>query len=167
MLVNPQGSATGILLLTEGIQEILRSAGAADTIINGGQQSVLSGGSATDTTLNLRWGSILINNGGSATDTRSTPVRLNTSTMVAALQNTTINSGGGQYVYINEMSQKRPSQTAVYYRWMPGGSASQVTQNSGGAIVTNTGAVLSGTNDKGTFSIAGGSASAICRWSKW
>ncbi|EGM0707650.1 autotransporter outer membrane beta-barrel domain-containing protein, partial [Escherichia coli] len=39
-----------------------------------------------------------------------------------------------------------------------GGSASQVTQNSGGAIVANTSAVLSGTNGKGTFSIAGGSA---------
>ncbi len=39
-----------------------------------------------------------------------------------------------------------------------GGSASQITQNEGGAVVTNTGAVLSGTNTKGSFSIAGGSA---------
>ncbi|ENJ6067178.1 autotransporter outer membrane beta-barrel domain-containing protein, partial [Escherichia coli] len=39
-----------------------------------------------------------------------------------------------------------------------GGSASQITQNEGGAVVTNTSAVVSGTNDKGSFSIAGGSA---------
>ncbi|EFF2116253.1 autotransporter outer membrane beta-barrel domain-containing protein, partial [Escherichia coli] len=39
-----------------------------------------------------------------------------------------------------------------------GGSASKVTQNIGGAVVTNTSAFLSGTNAKGSFSIAGGSA---------
>lgn len=38
------------------------------------------------------------------------------------------------------------------------GSASKVSQNSGGAVVTNTCAVLSGTNAKANFSTAGGSA---------
>ncbi|EEA0769894.1 autotransporter outer membrane beta-barrel domain-containing protein, partial [Salmonella enterica] len=158
MLVNPQGSATGTIINRGGYQEILRSAGAANTIINGGQQSVLSGGSATDTTLNSG-GAQYINNGGSATDTTLNSGGAQYINNGGSVTNTTINSGGGQYVYINGNVTKTTITDGGILQVDAGGSASQVTQNSGGAIVTNTSAVLSGTNDKGTFSIAGGSAS--------
>ena len=152
-------AAPRVLLLTEGdTGEILRSAGAANTIINGGQQSVLSGGSATDTTLNSG-GAQYINNGGSATDTTLNSGGAQYINNGGSVTNTTINSGGGQYVYINGNVTKTTITDGGILQVDAGGSASQVTQNSGGAIVTNTSAVLSGTNDKGTFSIAGGSAS--------
>ncbi|WP_122989626.1 autotransporter outer membrane beta-barrel domain-containing protein, partial [Escherichia coli] len=71
---------------------------------------------------------------------------------------TTINSGGYQNVYVNGNVTKTTITDGGILQVDVGGSASQVTQNSGGAIVANTSAVLSGTNGKGTFSIAGGSA---------
>ncbi|ELG85258.1 adhesin/invasin TibA autotransporter, partial [Escherichia coli KTE146] len=104
-----------------------------------GEQNVESGGVVANTVINSG-GTQKVNSGGSVTDT-------------------TINSGGGQYVYVNGNVTKTTITDGGILQVDAGGSASQVTQNSGGAIVTNTSAVLSGTNDKGTFSIAGGSAS--------
>ncbi|HCM2671564.1 TPA: AIDA repeat-containing protein, partial [Salmonella enterica subsp. enterica serovar Enteritidis] len=97
-----------------------------------------NGGVAANTVINSG-GTQKVNSGGSVTDT-------------------TINSGGGQYVYVNGNVTKTTITDGGILQVDAGGSASQVTQNSGGAIITNTSAVLSGTNDKGTFSIAGGSA---------
>ncbi|MEB6752910.1 autotransporter outer membrane beta-barrel domain-containing protein, partial [Escherichia coli] len=105
---------------------------------NGGYLSVLNGHQATSTTINSG-GQQRVSSGGSATST-------------------TINSGGYQNVHVNGNVTKTTITDGGILQVDVGGSASQVTQNSGGAIVANTSAVLSGTNGKGTFSIAGGSA---------
>ena len=105
---------------------------------NGGYLSVLNGHQATSTTINSG-GFQNVYSGGSATST-------------------TINSGGYQNVHVNGNVTKTTITDGGILQVDVGGSASQVTQNSGGAIVANTSAVLSGTNGKGTFSIAGGSA---------
>ncbi|MFN2840546.1 autotransporter outer membrane beta-barrel domain-containing protein [Escherichia coli] len=105
---------------------------------NGGYLSVLNGHQATSTTINSG-GFQNVSSGGSATGT-------------------TINSGGYQNVHVNGNVTKTTITDGGILQVDVGGSASQVTQNSGGAIVANTSAVLSGTNGKGTFSIAGGSA---------
>ncbi|HIA9695873.1 TPA: autotransporter outer membrane beta-barrel domain-containing protein [Escherichia coli] len=105
---------------------------------NGGYLSVLNGHQATSTTINSG-GFQNVFSGGSATST-------------------TINSGGYQNVHVNGNVTKTTITDGGILQVDVGGSASQVTQNSGGAIVANTSAVLSGTNGKGTFSIAGGSA---------
>ncbi|NJZ47202.1 autotransporter outer membrane beta-barrel domain-containing protein [Escherichia coli] len=133
------GSATNTTINTGGIQNISGGSVTDTTLNDGGEQNVKSGGVAVNTVINSG-GTQKVNSGGSVTDT-------------------TINSGGGQYVYVNGNVTKTTITDGGILQVDTGGSASQVTQNSGGAIVTNTSAVLSGTNDKGTFSIAGGSAS--------
>ena len=133
------GSASNMLLENGGYLAVLNGHQATSTTINsGGLQRVSSGGSATGTTINGS-GYQYIFSGGSATST-------------------TINSGGYQNVYVNGNVTKTTITDGGILQVDAGGSASQVTQNSGGAIVANTSAVLSGTNGKGTFSIAGGSA---------
>ena len=137
--VSSGGSATGTTINSGGHQYVNSSGSATGTTINGsGYQFVSSGGSATGTTINGS-GYQYIFSGGSATST-------------------TINSGGYQNVYVNGNVTKTTITDGGILQVDAGGSASQVTQNSGGAIVANTSAVLSGTNGKGTFSIAGGSA---------
>ena len=133
------GSASNMLLENGGYLSVLNGHQATSTTINsGGQQRVSSGGSATSTTINSG-GFQNVYSGGSATST-------------------TINSGGYQNVHVNGNVTKTTITDGGILQVDVGGSASQVTQNSGGAIVANTSAVLSGTNGKGTFSIAGGSA---------
>ncbi len=133
------GSASNMLLENGGSLSVLNGHQATSTTINsGGFQYVYSGGSATSTTINSG-GIQNVFRGGSATST-------------------TINSGGYQNVYVNGNVTKTTITDGGILQVDVGGSASQVTQNSGGAIVANTSAVLSGTNGKGTFSIAGGSA---------
>ena len=128
-----------MLLENGGYLSVLNGHQATSTTINsGGQQRVSSGGSATSTTINSG-GFQNVYSGGSATST-------------------TINSGGYQNVHVNGNVTKTTITDGGILQVDVGGSASQVTQNSGGAIVANTSAVLSGTNGKGTFSIAGGSA---------
>ena len=133
------GSASNMLLENGGYLSVLNGHQATSTTINrGGLQYVYSGGSATSTTINSG-GFQNVYSGGSATST-------------------TINSGGYQNVHVNGNVTKTTITDGGILQVDVGGSASQVTQNSGGAIVANTSAVLSGTNGKGTFSIAGGSA---------
>ena len=133
------GSASNMLLENGGYLSVLNGHQATSTTINsGGFQHVFSGGSATSTTINSG-GFQNVHSGGSATST-------------------TINSGGYQNVHVNGNVTKTTITDGGILQVDVGGSASQVTQNSGGAIVANTSAVLSGTNGKGTFSIAGGSA---------
>ena len=133
------GSASNMLLENGGYLSVLNGHQATSTTINsGGFQNVFSGGSATSTTINSG-GFQNVYSGGSATST-------------------TINSGGYQNVHVNGNVTKTTITDGGILQVDVGGSASQVTQNSGGAIVANTSAVLSGTNGKGTFSIAGGSA---------
>ncbi|AQW76417.1 autotransporter outer membrane beta-barrel domain-containing protein (plasmid) [Escherichia coli M8] len=136
--VSNGGSATNTIINTGGIQNISGGSVTDTTLNDGGEQNVENGGVAANTVINSG-GTQKVNSGGSVTDT-------------------TINSGGGQYVYVNGNVTKTTITDGGILQVDAGGSASQVTQNSGGAIITNTSAVLSGTNDKGTFSIAGGSA---------
>ena len=137
--VHSGGSATSTTINSGGLQYVYSGGSATSTTINsGGQQRVSSGGSATGTTINSG-GQQRVSSGGSATST-------------------TINSGGYQNVHVNGNVTKTTITDGGILQVDVGGSASQVTQNSGGAIVANTSAVLSGTNGKGTFSIAGGSA---------
>jgi outer membrane autotransporter protein len=130
------GSATTTLLNTHGFQNVLADGSATGTTIDGGVQNV--SGSADNTTVND--GTQIVYAGGAASKT--TLHNGGTQRVVdgGSVIQTTINSGGVMQVDA-------------------GGSAFQVTQNRGGAVVTNTSAVLSGTNDKGAFSITGGSAS--------
>ncbi|HAL0741279.1 TPA: autotransporter outer membrane beta-barrel domain-containing protein [Escherichia coli] len=174
--VSSGGSATDTTINSGGYQYVSSGGSAVSTTVNGGYQTVYNGGSATNTTINT--GGIQNISGGSVTDTtlndggeqnvESGGVAVNTVINSGGTQkvnsggsvtDTTINSGGGQYVYVNGNVTKTTITDGGILQVDTGGSASQVTQNSGGAIVTNTSAVLSGTNDKGTFSIAGGSAS--------
>ncbi|EJR3939910.1 autotransporter outer membrane beta-barrel domain-containing protein [Escherichia coli] len=134
--VSSGGSATSTTI-NDGWQNVYNSGSATSTTINGGQQNVSSGGSATSTTINSDgWQNVF--SGGSATST-------------------TINSGGWQAVYSGGSATSTTinsgGQLSVF-----SGSAVDITQNSGGAIETDTSSDLSGTNAKGSFSIAGGSA---------
>ncbi|EKQ0710032.1 autotransporter outer membrane beta-barrel domain-containing protein [Escherichia coli] len=138
-LVSSGGSATDTSINKDGLQIVSSGASATNTtIVDFGKQHV-SGGSATNTTIN-RNGRQYISSGGSATKT-------------------TVNSGGRQHVYKNGNVTETIIMDGGRLQVEAGGSASMVTQNSGGAVVTNTSAFLRGTNAKGNFSIAGGSAS--------
>ena len=168
--------ATSTTINSGGFQHVFSGGSATSTTINsGGFQNVFSGGSATSTTINSG-GFQYVSSGGSATGTtinsggQQRVYGSATSTTInrggyqyvfsgGSATSTTINSGGYQNVHGNGNVTKTTITDGGILQVDTGGSASQVTQNSGGAIVTNTSAVLSGTNDKGTFSIAGGSAS--------
>ncbi|NKD23846.1 autotransporter outer membrane beta-barrel domain-containing protein [Citrobacter freundii] len=132
------GSATGTTINDNGRQFVSSGASVANTTINADGKQYLYGGNATNTTIN-NGGRQYVSSGGSAT-------------------NTTVHSGGRQHVYIDGNVTETTIASGGMLQVEAGGSASKVTQNSGGAVVTNTSAVLSGTNDKGTFSISGGSA---------
>ncbi|ECX0848906.1 autotransporter outer membrane beta-barrel domain-containing protein [Salmonella enterica subsp. enterica serovar Kentucky] len=131
------GSATSTTINSGGGQDVFSGGSATSTTINGGRQDVYSNGSATSTTIN-NGGRQDVYSGGSATST-------------------TINSGGWQAVYSGGSATSTTinsgGQLSVF-----SGSAVDITQNSGGAIETDTSSDLSGTNAKGSFSIAGGSA---------
>ncbi|NAH05882.1 autotransporter outer membrane beta-barrel domain-containing protein [Escherichia coli] len=155
--VNYGGSATSTIINSSGYQTVYNGGSATNTIINTGGIQNISGGSVTDTTLN-DGGEQNVENGGVAANTVINSGGTQKVNSGGSVTDTTINSGGGQYVYVNGNVTKTTITDGGILQVDAGGSASQVTQNSGGAIITNTSAVLSGTNDKGTFSIAGGSA---------
>ncbi|WP_208491421.1 autotransporter outer membrane beta-barrel domain-containing protein [Escherichia coli] len=165
------GSATSTTI-NGGLQYVSRGGSATSTTINGGRQAVYSGASATSTTINDGWQNVY--SGGSATSTTINGGRQDvfsggsaTSTTInggwqdvfsgGSATSTTINSGGGQAVYSGGSATSTTinsgGQLSVF-----SGSAVDITQNSGGAIETDTSSDLSGTNAKGSFSIAGGSA---------
>ncbi|HDW4070546.1 TPA: autotransporter outer membrane beta-barrel domain-containing protein [Escherichia coli] len=156
--VSSGGSATSTTINSGGYQFVSSGGSATSTTINsGGNQYVSSGGSATSTTINSG-GHQHVSNGGSATGTTINSGGHQYVSSGGSATSTTINSGGYQNVYVNGNVTKTTITDGGILQVDAGGSASQVTQNSGGAIVANTSAVLSGTNGKGTFSIAGGSA---------
>ncbi|TGB81380.1 autotransporter outer membrane beta-barrel domain-containing protein [Escherichia sp. E3659] len=156
--VNSGGSATSTIVNSSGYQTVYSGGSATNTTINTGGIQNVSGGSVTDTTLN-DGGEQNVESGGVVANTVINSGGTQKVNSGGSVTDTTINSGGGQYVYVNGNVTKTTITDGGILQVDAGGSASQVTQNSGGAIVTNTSAVLSGTNDKGTFSIAGGSAS--------
>ncbi|WP_208460868.1 autotransporter outer membrane beta-barrel domain-containing protein [Escherichia coli] len=152
------GSATSTTINSGGFQYVYSGGSATSTTINsGGFQNVFRGGSATSTTINSG-GIQNVSSGGSATSTTINSGGIQNVSSGGSATSTTINSGGYQNVYVNGNVTKTTITDGGILQVDVGGSASQVTQNSGGAIVANTSAVLSGTNGKGTFSIAGGSA---------
>ncbi|WP_395764986.1 autotransporter outer membrane beta-barrel domain-containing protein (plasmid) [Escherichia coli] len=152
------GSATSTTINSGGQQRVSSGGSATGTTINsGGRQNVSSGGSATSTTINSG-GQQRVSSGGSATSTTINSGGFQNVYSGGSATSTTINSGGYQNVHVNGNVTKTTITDGGILQVDVGGSASQVTQNSGGAIVANTSAVLSGTNGKGTFSIAGGSA---------
>ncbi|ELX9425121.1 autotransporter outer membrane beta-barrel domain-containing protein [Escherichia coli] len=156
--VNSSGSATSTTINSGGYQFVSSGGSATGTTINGsGYQYIFSGGSATSTTINSG-GNQYVSSGGSATSTTINSGGNQYVSSGGSATSTTINSGGYQNVYVNGNVTKTTITDGGILQVDAGGSASQVTQNSGGAIVANTSAVLSGTNGKGTFSIAGGSA---------
>ncbi|MEW0545871.1 autotransporter outer membrane beta-barrel domain-containing protein [Escherichia coli] len=156
--VSGGGSATGTTINSGGHQDVYAGGSATSTTINsGGLQWVSGGGSATSTTINSG-GNQWVSSGGSATSTTINSGGHQDVYAGGSATSTTINSGGYQNVYVNGNVTKTTITDGGILQVDVGGSASQVTQNSGGAIVANTSAVLSGTNGKGTFSIAGGSA---------
>ena len=132
------GSATGTTINDNGRQFVSSGAGVENTTINTDGKQYLYGGNATNTTVN-NGGRQYVSSGGSAI-------------------NTTVYSGGRQHIYIDGNVTETTITSGGMMQVEAGGSASKVTQNSGGAVVTNTSAVVSGTNDNGSFSIAGGSA---------
>ncbi len=156
--VSSGGSATSTTINRGGYQYVFSGGSATSTTINsGGNQNVFSGGSATSTTINSG-GFQNVYSGGSATSTTINSGGYQNVYSGGSATSTTINSGGYQNVHVNGNVTKTTITDGGILQVDVGGSASQVTQNSGGAIVANTSAVLSGTNGKGTFSIAGGSA---------
>ncbi|EGY0366308.1 autotransporter outer membrane beta-barrel domain-containing protein [Escherichia coli] len=172
--VSHDGSATSTTINSGGWQVVSSGGSATSTTINGGRQDVFSGGSATSTTINgglqvvSRGGSATsttinsdgwqdVNDGGSATSTTINSGGGQAVNSGGSATSTTINSGGWQAVYSGGSATSTTinsgGQLSVF-----SGSAVDITQNSGGAIETDTSSDLSGTNAKGSFSIAGGSA---------
>ncbi|EBR4763800.1 autotransporter outer membrane beta-barrel domain-containing protein [Salmonella enterica] len=154
-VVSSGGSATSTTI-NGGLQDVFSGGSATSTTINGGLQVVSSGGSATSTTINSDgWQDV--NDGGSATSTTINSGGVQNVNSGGSATSTTINSGGWQAVYSGGSATSTTinsgGQLSVF-----SGSAVDITQNSGGAIETDTSSDLSGTNAKGSFSIAGGSA---------
>ncbi|HDD1074508.1 TPA: autotransporter outer membrane beta-barrel domain-containing protein [Escherichia coli] len=171
--VSRDGSATSTTI-NGGWQSVYNSGSATSTTINGGRQDVFSGGSATSTTIN--GGLQVVSSGGSATSTTINSDGWQDVNDGGSATSTTINSGGGQAVNSGGSATSTTINSGGWQAVYSGGSATSttinsggqlsvfsgsavdITQNSGGAIETDTSSDLSGTNAKGSFSIAGGSA---------
>ncbi|EOU0759131.1 autotransporter outer membrane beta-barrel domain-containing protein [Escherichia coli] len=171
--VYSNGSATSTTINSGGLQYVSGGGSATSTTINGGMQAVYSGASATSTTINnggqnvynsgsatsttINGGVQVVSSGGSATSTTINSDGWQNVFSGGSATSTTINSGGWQAVYSGGSATSTTinsgGQLSVF-----SGSAVDITQNSGGAIETDTSSDLSGTNAKGSFSIAGGSA---------
>ena len=153
----------------------VRSGGNAieTTIISGGMLQVEAGGSASKVTQNS--GGAVVTN--TSADLSGTNAKGNFSIAGGSASNMLLENDGYLTVYsghqasdttvgssgtLKVRSGGNAIETTIISGGMlqveAGGSASKVTQNIGGAVVTNTSAFLSGTNAKGSFSIAGGSA---------
>ncbi|ECS1977997.1 autotransporter outer membrane beta-barrel domain-containing protein [Salmonella enterica subsp. enterica serovar Typhimurium var. 5-] len=153
--VSSGGSATSTTINSGGQQNVSSGGSATSTTINDGWQNVYNSGSATSTTIN--GGLQVVSSGGSATSTTINSDGWQNVFSGGSATSTTINSGGWQAVYSGGSATSTTinsgGQLSVF-----SGSAVDITQNSGGAIETDTSSDLSGTNAKGSFSIAGGSA---------
>ncbi|EMX6740504.1 autotransporter outer membrane beta-barrel domain-containing protein [Escherichia coli] len=168
------GSATSTTINSDGQQNVFSGGSATSTTINAGLQYVSSGGSATSTTINGGWQ--YVSSGGSATSTTINSGGQQNVSHDGSATSTTINSGGWQNVYNSGSATSTTINSGGWQAVYSGGSATSttinsggqlsvfsgsavdITQNSGGAIETDTSSDLSGTNAKGSFSIAGGSA---------
>lgn len=114
---------------------------ATDTIIDGGNQHVSSGGTATDTTINSG-GLQHVYSGGTATDTTINSGGLQHVYNSGTATETTINVGGEQYVH-DEGAATYTTINGGEQRVSSGGTATKTTINSGfqyllGGTVTDT-----------------------------
>ena len=147
------GSATSTTINSGGVQYLNHGSATSTTINSGGEQQIMFGSIATGTTIDGGFQHV----GGNA-DNTTVSAGLQNVQYGGAASETTLHNGGTQLVFNGGSVTLTTINSGGMLQVEAGGSGSKVTQNSGGAVVTNTSAVLSGTNDKGTFSIAGGSA---------
>lgn len=160
-----RGSATDTIVHSGGTQNVL-GASAVSTTLNGGvqyvmeypdpQTSIVSTGSATDTVINS--GGVQNILGGSVTNTTINDAGTQNVQVGGSASLTTINDGGSQAVLRDGKASDTSVKSGGTLKVDAGGSATAITQNDGGAVVTNTSAVLEGSNRNGSFSITGGSA---------
>ncbi|RSC59179.1 autotransporter outer membrane beta-barrel domain-containing protein [Citrobacter amalonaticus] len=136
--ITSDGKASNTIIYSDGNQYISSGGSVTVTAINGGMQHVLSGGIASETT---------INNGGIQ--------ELSSGGRVAQ---TVINEGGSQSVLGGGDADYSIINSGGTLKVDADGTATAITQNEGGAVVTNTSAVLEGTNRNGSFTVTGGSA---------
>ena len=168
------GSATDTVINKDGRQFVSSGGSATDTTINsGGSLLVHAGGSAVNITQNsgsiIKAGTSSVLNGNNtngsfsiAGGSASNMLLENGGALTVysghQASDTTVGSNGTMKVRSGGYAIETTLTSGGMLQVEAGGSASQITQNEGGAVVTNTSAVLSGTNAKGSFSIAGGSA---------
>ena len=172
--VSSGGSATKTTVNSGGRQHVYKNGNVTETIImDGGRLQVEVGGSASMVTQNS--GGAVVTN--TSADLSGTNAKGNFSIAGGSASNMLLENDGYLTVYsghqasdttvgssgtLKVRSGGNAIETTIISGGMlqveAGGSASKVTQNIGGAVVTNTSAFLSGTNAKGSFSIAGGSA---------
>ena len=172
--VSSGGSATKTTVNSGGRQHVYKNGNVTETIImDGGRLQVEAGGSASKVTQNS--GGAVVTN--TSADLSGTNAKGNFSIAGGSASNMLLENDGYLTVYsghqasdttvgssgtLKVRSGGNAIETTIISGGMlqveAGGSASKVTQNIGGAVVTNTSAFLSGTNAKGSFSIAGGSA---------
>ncbi|WP_410706126.1 autotransporter outer membrane beta-barrel domain-containing protein [Citrobacter amalonaticus] len=151
------GHAINTVVYNGGAQLIQSDGRASDTILDGGSQGIESGASATRTTINDS-GIQYIFSGGSATDTTVNSGGKQLVQSGGSANLTTINDAGMQHVLRDGMASDITLNSGGTLKVDAGGTATAITQNDGGAVVTNTSAVLEGTNRKGSFTVTGGSA---------
>ncbi|WP_224978979.1 autotransporter outer membrane beta-barrel domain-containing protein [Enterobacter asburiae] len=172
--VSSGGIATDTTINSGGRQHVYKNGNVSETIItSGGRLQVEAGGSASKVTQN-RGGAVVTNTGAVVSGTND---KGNFSIAGGSAVNMLLENDGYLTVYsgheasdttvgisgtLKIRSGGNAIETTITSGGMlqveAGGSASKVIQNNGGAIVTNTDADLSGINEKGSFSIAGGSA---------
>ncbi len=172
--ISSGGSATKTTVNSGGRQHVYKNGNVTETIImDGGRLQVEAGGSASMVTQNS--GGAVVTN--TSADLSGTNAKGNFSIAGGSASNMLLENDGYLTVYsghqasdttvgssgtLKVRSGGNAIETTIISGGMlqveAGGSASKVTQNIGGAVVTNTSAFLSGTNAKGSFSIAGGSA---------
>ena len=157
MHVSTGGSATDTAVNSGGTQTISGGSATSTTINDAGIQNVLSGGSATDTTVNS--GGTQTISGGSATSTTINDAGIQNVLSGGIATDTTVNAGGVQNVLRDGEASVTTLSSGGMLKVDAGGTATAITQNDGGAVVTNTSAVLEGSNRNGSFGISGGGAS--------
>lgn len=161
-----QGSATDTTVSTGGIQNV-HGGSAIKTTLNGGVQNVaeyrnpvtntLTPSSATDTVINSG-GVQNVSGGGAVTGTTINNAGIQNVSSGGSASSTTINDAGTQHVLRDGETSDTTLNSGGTLKVDAGGTATVITQNDGGAVVTNTSAVLEGTNRNGSFTITGGSA---------
>ena len=152
------GKASNMLLEHGGRLDVLSGHTANNTTLNSnGEMHVSTGGSATDTAVNS--GGTQTISGGSATSTTINDAGIQNVLSGGIATDTTVNAGGVQNVLRDGEASVTTLSSGGMLKVDAGGTATAITQNDGGAVVTNTSAVLEGSNRNGSFGISGGGAS--------